>query len=401
VAPLRSERRAAPAEVAGEAGPPLRPAWAEVDLDALVHNLELLRRRVAPARVMGIVKADAYGHGAPAVARALERAGIDGLGVALVEEGVELRRAGVELPILVLGSAQAPQLALFRRHRLTATIGSAEQLRLWREAAPGAGEAQPVHLKVDTGMTRLGVPLAAAGEALAAIREHPGLRLEGLLSHLAEAEDLASPHAAAQEARFAALLGELGAATGGVVRHLANSAAALHRPATRYDLVRAGLALYGLDPVEREAGLRPAMAVRARVVVVREVPAGTRLGYGGVRSTARPSRLAVVPVGYADGYPWRLSDRAAALVGGTRVPVAGNVSMDMTLLDVTAVETAVGDEVVLLGRQGSGEIGAGELARLAGTIPYEILCGFGLRLPRRYWREGRVAEQRSRFAERE
>jgi len=394
-----------PGAAAGEPTPALRPAWAEIDLDALAANFERLSRLAAPAGVLAVVKADAYGHGAPEVARALERAGAEWAGVALLEEGAALRRAGVALPILVLGAAQESQLPLYRRYRLTPTLSSLGQLELWRawaRRAGGDGSPFEVHLKVDTGMHRLGVPAAAAGEALERLRAEPRLRLAGLLSHLAEADDPVSPANRAQERRFGAVVDLLTAAERErVLVHLANSAAMLHLPATRHRLVRLGLALYGLDPAGAAggpaAGLTPVLSVVARVVQLHRLEPGEAVGYGGRWRAARVSEIAIVPVGYADGYPWRLSTGAGApgappaeaLVGGRRVPLAGAVSMDMLALDVTGAGAGLGAEVVLLGRRGGEEITAWELARRAGTIPYELLCGLGLRLPRRYLGGGR------------
>ena len=376
----------------------LRPAWAEVDLDALRHNYEHLRRRTHPARALAVIKADAYGHGAVAVGRELEAAGVDWLGVALVEEGTELRRGGVEAPILVLGPAQRPQLPLFRRYRLTPTVSSLEQLAAWREFTDGNARRQPIHLKVDTGMNRLGIGVDQCVTALETVRASPGLELAGLLSHLADAEQPESPHNAQQIERFAALLERLRPDERECVElHLANTSGALHQPASRHSLVRLGLGLFGFDPAGREAGLRPVLAVKARLVSLRQVAAGAPLGYGGRRVTARPSRIGVLPIGYADGYGWRLSDRAEVLVGGRRAPVVGAVSMDLTLVDLTDTDAELGDEAVVLGRQGGDEITAVELARLAGTIPYEILCGLQVRLPRRYTRSGELVGAASRF----
>lgn len=389
------------AEGAEAAAAVLRPAWADVDLDALVHNLECMRARVAPARVLAVVKANAYGHGAPAVGLALERAGVDWLGVALLEEGAQLRRAGVRTPALVLGTAQPPQLPLFRRYDLVPTISSLDQLALWASWVKESGLEQSFHLKVDTGMSRLGLALEELPGALEVVRREPRLQLVGVLSHLADADNLASPLNAEQRQRYAAALHLLTSAERSRAwLHLANSAGALHHPESRFSLVRLGLSLYGLDPAGREAGLRPVMSVRARIVQVRQVPAGTTLGYGGRRAVERPSRIAVVPVGYADGYSWRLTDKAEVLVRGKRVPVAGAVSMDMTLLDVTGSAAQLGDEVVLMGRQGAEEVTASELALLAGTVPYELLCLLGLRLTRRYWRGGpggELLDVQSRF----
>ncbi|MGH9361900.1 MAG: alanine racemase, partial [Thermoanaerobaculia bacterium] len=238
---LPAPRSEAPAE---ELAAALRPAWVDVDLDALDANLRHLRRAVG-TRIAAVVKADAYGHGAVGVGRALAAAGVDFLAVALFEEGAELRRAGVETPVLVLGAPRAAQLPLYRRYRLTPTVGSLAELALWRDASAGLAEPQPLHLKVDTGMGRLGVALDEVGEALDLLRGTPSLRLAGLLSHLAEADLPESPRNPQQEERFAAVLALLTPAErAGALVHLANSAAALHRPASRYDLVRIGLALY-------------------------------------------------------------------------------------------------------------------------------------------------------------
>ena len=387
----------------------LRPAWVDVDLSALENNLARIRERLAgpavPPKVMAVVKADAYGHGAVGVSRALEAAGVDWLGVALLEEGAEIRRAGVQLPVLVLGTARPEKIALYARYRLTPTLSSLAELLRWQDWTAGQREPQPVHLKVDTGMSRLGVAMDEVPRALAILRGSPGLRLAGLLSHFGDADDLDSPRNPAQEERFAAVLALLEPGEReGILIHLANSAAALHRPESRFALVRIGISIYGLDPVDETTdlqprmGLKPVMAVRARIVQLREVPAGTPLSYGGRTVTRRRSRVAVVPVGYADGYAWRLTGRAEALVRGRRVPVAGSVTMDMTLLDVTEAGAELGDEVVLLGRQGNEEITATELAAHAGTISWEILCHLGLRLPRRFVRVGSVEELMSRFS---
>jgi len=397
----------------------LRPAWVDVDLAALEHNLGKIRQRLAgspgaaghPAMVMAVVKADAYGHGAVGVSHSLESAGVDWLGVALLEEGAEIRRAGVRLPILVLGTARPEKIALYARYRLTPTLSSLAELAHWRDWTAGQREPQQVHLKVDTGMGRLGVAVEEVPRALEILRGSSGLRLAGLLSHFGDADDLASPRNLAQEERFAAVLALLTQPEREeILIHMANSAAGLHLPESRFALVRMGIGLYGLDPAERpdhplpapqRTDLRPVMAVRARIVQLREVPAGTALSYGGRTVTRRRSRVAVVPVGYADGYAWRLTGKAEALVRGCRVPLAGSVTMDMTLLDVTDSGAELGEEVVLLGRQGGEEITATELAAHAGTISWEILCHLGLRLPRRYLREGRVEELMSRFSREE
>lgn len=375
----------------------LRPSWAEVDLDALVGNLAHLRRVAGGARLLGVVKADAYGHGAPQVARALAAAGIDWLGVALVEEGLELRRAGVEVPVLVLGPVTAEQCPLMQAERLTPAVSSLEQLLLWEAHCVTSGRSQELHLKVDTGMGRLGLPADAVPRALEVVRGQPLLRLAGLMSHLAESEDLASRRTEEQEEALEAVLARLSPAEReGLPVHLANSGGTLHWPRARHDLVRCGLALYGLDPARRDGELRPVLSVHARLVQLRQVTAGARIGYGGRWQAPRPGRIGVLQLGYADGYAWALANRGEALLRGRRVPVAGAVSMDLLTLDLSGSDAGLGEEAVLLGRQGGDEISAWELADRAGTIPYEVLTRFGQRLARRYRRGGEVVATSSR-----
>jgi alanine racemase len=408
-APPRSDAQMEAAPGVEDLEAALRPAWVDVDLEALEHNLATVRARLEPGtRTMAVVKADAYGHGAVGVSRALAAAGVDWLGVALLEEGAELRRAGVEVPILVLGTARPAKISLYRRYRLVPTVSSLAELALWRDWASGQARAQPVHFKVNTGMGRLGVAMEEVPRALEILRSpQSNLRLAGVLSHFGDADDLASPRNDLQAARFDEVLALLNEEERGRIEiHMANSAASLYRPQSRFTLVRLGIAIYGVDPAERPGepphpqarDLRPVMSVKARIVQLREVPAGTPLSYGGRTVTRRRSRIAVVPVGYADGYAWRLTGKAEALVRGRRVPIAGSVTMDMTLLDVTETGAEPGEEVVLLGRQGDEEIPALELATHAGTISWEILCHLGLRLPRRYVRGGRVLELVSRFS---
>jgi alanine racemase len=387
-----TDERAAAAErsLVHETAVALGSSRVEVDLDALSRNYRRLAERVAPSDCGVVVKADAYGHGVRRVVLALERECARLAAVARVEEGVQLRRAGAELPILVLGFVEPPQVPLFALHRLMPSVYSGQQLALWSGALAGEGPPQPVHLKVDTGMSRLGFSLDELAAALDAVRRHPRLELAGLFSHFGDAELEESERNPAQEARFAAALEML---TGGeretILVHFANSAAGLHRPASRFALVRFGIALYGVDPAGK-LELEPVMSLRAPVCQVREVPPGRAAGYGSRWVAARPSRLAVVAVGYGDGYPWRLTNRAEVLVRGRRARVAGAVSMDLTLVDVTDLEAEPGDEVVLLGRQGGATISAVELAGHAGTIPWEVTCGLGLRLPRRYFQGGEL-----------
>ncbi len=362
-----------------------RPAWASIDLDALARNLSRVRAAVEPAGVLAVVKADAYGHGSIPVAQRLASEGVAAFGVAFAGEGAALRGAAIETPILVLGPAQEGELDSYREHDLTPTISDLERLELWQGWAEAHAATVRVHLKVDTGMSRLGLREEQLPEALQRVRKSRWLELTGLLSHLAEADEPESAANPRQAERFAELVTLLTDAERRQVHiHLANSSGALYLEGVRHTMIRSGLALFGVDPAGRPTELEPVMSVRAGVAALRDVDAGARVGYGGTWRAERPSRLAVIPLGYGDGYPWRLSNRSSVLIGGRRAPLAGRVSMDMLLVDVTGQEVALGDPVVLLGSQGDDAIDAWELARVAGTIPWETLCLFGLRLPRRY-----------------
>ena len=370
-----------------------RRAWVSVDLAALERNFRRLEERVAPARILAVVKADAYGHGAVEVAKALEPLGVAGFGVTTLAEGVELRDAGVEAPLLVLSPVPDDGLDVLFERRMIPVVSSLEGLRALAARGEARRERIAVHLKFDTGMTRLGLDLDEVGAAMALLASASELRLEGVMSHLAEAEQPWSQANAAQLAAYTDLLSAAWPGGGAFVRHLANSAGAIHSPRTRFDLVRIGIALHGYDPagtVEEPdpagLGLEPVMAIEGEVVQARDIPAGRRVGYGGRFTAAGPTRVAIVPLGYADGYSWRLGTRAEALVRGKRVPVAGSVSMDLTALDVTATGAETGDRVTLLGAQGDERISVFELAAHIGTIPYQLLCLFGLRLPRRFVR---------------
>ncbi len=365
--------------------PALRRARVEIDLGALERNFDRLARLSAPARVLAVVKADAYGHGAVEVARCLEPRGVAGFAVALAEEGIALRGAGIRAPILVLSPLPPDACPFLRRYALTPAISGFEQLAVLEAFAAAARWTVGVHLKFDTGMSRLGLPWQQAASALERVRRNPVLRLEGVMSHLAEAEMPESPANREQEKRFASVLACLRDDERERVQiHLANSASALHDTTLRHDLVRSGLALYGIDPARPRlpADLEPIATIVAEIVQIKELAAGSRVGYGGRWVAERPSRIAVVPVGYADGYSWRLGNRAEALVGGGRARVAGAVSMDLLALDITGLDAQVGDEVVLVGRRGAETIRVAELAAAADTVPYELLCLLGLRLPR-------------------
>ncbi len=368
-----------------------RPTRAEVDLGCIAHNLRLARQAVGPrTAVMAVVKADAYGHGAVPVARAALAAGAGWLGVATVEEGIELRRAGIAAPVLVLGWVPPWQVPEALGHGLALTLFSLEDARVVSAAARRRGRPARVHVKVDTGMGRLGFFHGdrAAVDQIVELCRLPGLEAEGIYTHFADS-DGDREFTLEQLARFRAMLERLEAA--GVrfaLRHAANSGAIWHVPESHLDLVRLGISLYGYHPGgagARGPGLRPALTWKTAVAMVKTVPAGTPVSYGRTYVTQGRETLATLPVGYADGYSRALSNRGQVLVAGRRARVVGRVCMDQIVISVPpGVEVRAGDEVVLLGRQGGETISADEMAGWLGTISYEVLCAIGARVPRVY-----------------
>ena len=371
---------------------PLEPAGrahVEVDLAALERNFVRVAREVAPARVMPVVKADGYGHGAVTVARCLEPLGAAGFLVARPEEGAALRRAGVRAPILVGSPLPAAALEQAAGDDLELAVCSLEQLAALERFAATSGWRPAVHLNIDTGMHRLGVAPAEVPAALERLRGSAAMRWIGLMSHLADADLADSPRNAQQEAAFRQAAARLGASERRrLTLHLANSAGALRLPTARFDLVRPGLALYGGEIAGVALGLEPVLALRGRIRQIQAVAAGEPVGYGGRWRAPRPSRIGVVGVGYADGYPWRAGGAAQALVRGVRVALVGAVSMDLLAIDLSDVSAGEGDEVTLLGRQGGEEIRLAELAAWSVQSPYELLCHLRLRLPRIELRDG-------------
>lgn len=383
-------RRAAPADA-------LRPTRAEVNLAALRHNLRVVKRHAKSARVWPVLKADAYGHGAPAVARTLARAGADGFCVALLEEAIELRDAGITSSILVMSGSYGGGHDEVVQRGLVPVVYHRGQLEELARAVRQLGATTPhaVHLKIDTGMARLGVPLSGLAAFAQSLRDFPELRVAGLMTHLACADAATTDETAEQLRLFdeaTATLGRHGVRA--EVRHAANSAALL-RGESSLDAVRPGIAIFGVSPIADgataplSAELRQAICVRTEIVSIRELDAGMPVGYGALHRTTRPSRIATVPMGYADGLSRKLTNRGHMLVRGARAPIVGAVSMDMTMLDVTDVPGAsLRDEVIVIGAQegpcGRDHLGAHELAAHADTIPWEILTSISRRVPRFY-----------------
>ncbi len=356
-----------------------------MDRGAFVRNARFLAARLGRGtRMLAVLKADGYGHGAVPLARALKGLPVWGIGVSSVEEGIALRRNGIKGRILVLGSLfPFDSFAAALQNDLTPTIASWSSAQALARAARKQERVVPLHVKVDTGMGRIGMTPATAAQVIPKIAAEPALRLEGVYTHLAEATSPARSRE--QLALFDRLVRELRSKEIKPLFHAANSAAGLLLKHGGYDLARPGLALYGAPPAPGIRGLRPVLAWKTRVVFLKTVPKGTAVSYGGTFKAARRSRLATLPVGYADGYRRALSNKGEVLIRGRRCPVAGRVTMDQVVVDVTGVPGAdVGDEAVLIGAQGKERITSDQMAAWADTISYEIFCGISARVPRIY-----------------
>jgi alanine racemase len=376
-----------------------RPTWAEIDLSAVAHNAGVLAALATPAKLCAVVKAHGYGHGAPAVAKAALAGGAASLAVALVDEGVELRQHQVAGPILLLSECGADAVEATVEADLTPTLYSHEAVAQFSRAAQAVGRPLAVHVKVDTGMHRVGAAPTEVPALVKSIDDDPLLHLEGLWTHFPVADgerDEDRTFTLGQLEEFERLRTELRSL--GLIPdmvHAANTAGAIAFPASRYDMVRCGIGLYGYLPgpavtaaftAAGAAPLRPAMSLKAQVVSVRTLDAGTRPSYGRLRPLPSRSLVATVPIGYADGVPRQLlSGGYEVLIGGRRRPLAGMVTMDQIVVDCgDDASVRPGDEVVLLGRQGTEEITAEDWAGMLGTITYEVLCGVGARMPRRF-----------------
>jgi len=393
-----------------------RPNWAEVSLSALRHNFRVLQQHLGPqVTICAVVKCNAYGHGVEECAPALEQAGASWFGVTSNDEGIVLRQCGVTARILVMCGLYPGEEEEALRYSLTPTVFRLEQVEALAAAAARLKLEHPaaIHLKIDTGMARLGIPLAELESFAEGVKRLPQISLEGVFSHLASSEVLDDENTARQIVRYERALGTL--AEHGLqprLRHLANSGAVQARPTTWHNFVRPGLLLYGYEyPVTRHDGLsvtgvpplplKPVLSWKTHVLGLRDVPAGQALGYGGTFVAPAPARIAVVSVGYGDGLSRKVSihagepvapcetdpavGRGEVLLRGQRAPIVGRVSMDLTLIDVTHIAgAAIGDEVVLIGRCGNQHISAWELARSSDTVVYETLCNLSKRVPRRH-----------------
>ena len=364
-------------------------AWIEIDQAALAHNVRQLKQILSPqTELMAVVKADAYGHGAIRVAEIALRAGASWLAIATLGEGIELREAGITAPILILGATNTSEEVKAIAHwQLQPTLCNSQHALVFSKTMTALGQTLPVHLKLDTGMSRLGTPWNQAGSFVELVQHLPNLQIASIYSHLATADDPDPTVIGEQHQRFRQAIAEikdLGITSPRL--HLANSAATLSDRALHYDLVRVGLAIYGLYPsphLRSAIDLKPVLQVKARVTQVKTIPPGTGVSYGHQFVSEGELRLAVVGIGYADGVPRNLSNRLKVLIRGQLVPQIGAITMDQLMLDVSAIpDVQVGEVVTLIGKDGDLEISADDWAASLGTISWEILCGFKHRLPR-------------------
>ena len=369
----------------------LRHTYCEIDLEAIRHNVRVMRACVAgEAAFLAVVKANGYGHGAVQVARAALKAGAAMLAVAIPEEGAALRQAGIDAPILVLGGIEEEAAASVAEYDLTQAVFDEARIRALSAAGEAAGRAVKVHLKLDTGMCRIGIRSEDEAQRLVRLIDSlPGVELTGCFTHMATADEDERGDTYAQIARFRALCDAIAQVhPGKIIRHAANTASIFRYPEAHFDMVRGGIALYGYPPVPEAEGLRPAMRWSARAVYVKEILPGDRVSYGGLFEAERPTKVMTVPVGYADGYRRGMTGKGCVLVRDRRARILGRVCMDQIMVDVTDIPgAAVGDEVVLLGAQGSEAISAEEMAAWLGTISYEVICSPSMRVPRTYIHE--------------
>jgi alanine racemase len=365
--------------------PELRPTWADIDLGAFRRNLDAVVRRLPQgSRLIAVLKADAYGHGAVPLARLCPPDRVAMIATALLEESLELRRAGISLPLLVFGPLSAEQIGVARDNDITAGVVGPEEL----EAACSVAKQRDltIHLKLDSGMGRMGVLESELPRVVEMIRSTPRLHIEAIYTHFANAGDPNDPFTLQQIETFERMLRTLRAAGIDSPRHhRANSAATMRGLISAGDFVRVGLSLYGGEPLDvGSSRLEPILRWRTEIARLKELPPGYAVGYGKTFRTSRTSRIATLPVGYADGYSRLLSNKGEVLVRGRRVPVVGRVSMDLVTIDVTSVDAKLGDEVVLLGPQGDERITAEELAVRTDTISWEVFCRISRRVPRHY-----------------
>ncbi len=377
----------------------LNRAWAEIDLDVIAHNVREIRRITNKrAEILAAVKADAYGHGVMETVRTMLENGVTQLAVSMLDEAIQLRKLGINVPILILSYTDPVRAEEIIQNEVTQTVFSHDLAEALSAAAVRQGRNIKIHVKVDTGMTRVGfMPGYSAVKNVLQISRLPNIIVEGLFTHFASADEKDRSYTQMQFEKFMSICSELGRVGVHIpIKHACNSAGIIEYPEMHLDMVRPGIILYGIYPSEdvnrSKIALKPAMTLKANVILVKDVEKDTCISYGRIFKTERESRIATIPIGYADGYTRLLSNKGQVLVNGQKAPVVGRICMDQCMVDVTDISgnVGVGDEVVLFGRQGGQEISVGEIASLVGTISYEMLCIIGKRIPRVYIQNGRI-----------
>ena len=377
----------------------LNRAWVEIDLDAIAHNVREIKRVTGnKVEMMGVVKADAYGHGVSEVVRTLLDNGVTQLAVSMLDEAIQIRKMGIGVPVLVLSYTDPVRAEEIVFYHVTQTVFSLDLARALSAAAVKLGKTAKIHVKVDTGMTRVGfMPGYSAVKNIMEISKLPGVIVEGIFTHFASADESERDYTEMQFRKFMSVCSEL--ARVGIhipIKHVCNSAGIIQYPQMYLDMVRPGIILYGLYPsqeVDRNIiCLKPAMTLKANVILVKDVEKDTCISYGRTFRTSRPSRIATLPIGYADGYPRLLSNKGRVLINGESAPIVGRICMDQCMVDVTDLkhEVRVGDEAALFGCQNGAAISVEEVAEAIGTINYEIVCIIGKRIPRVYIKDGRI-----------
>ena len=367
-----------------------RPTWVEVDLSALRHNILAIKKWVGPQiKILGIVKADAYGHGDDEVSRVLLNNGVEMLGIAILEEGIQLRNKGIKASLLLLGGIFEDQIDAVIQYDLTPTVYDLSLADVLSKKAKKLDKVLKIHVYVDTGMGSIGVKYNKAVEFVKSLQDMKNLFIEGIYTHCACSDEKDSAFTNLQIQRFRDLLITLDANKVCIpLRHMANSGAIIGYPGSYFDMVRPGLSLYGLYPseeVSRDINIRPIMSFKTRITHIKDMESGDTVGYGRSYRITKPTRVATLPLGYDDGYSRLLSNRGEVIIRGTKAPIIGRVCMDQCFVDVTHIaDVSVGDEVVLYGSQGQESISIESVARQANTIPYEVTCSISKRVPRIY-----------------
>lgn len=369
----------------------VRPVWAEIDLGAIRHNLREIRRLVGPGvEMMAVVKAEAYGHGAIEVARTALDSGASWLGVAIPEEGVKLRQAGLTAPVLVFGPLQVSQVSVFLEYDLIPTVCTLEAAVALSREAVKIGKVAKVHIKVDTGMNRIGIHYSDTSRFVHKVTQFPGIKITGVYSHLATADHADKELAKLQIKRFTEVISQLKKDNLLPEKvHLANSAAIMDLPNSYFNMVRPGIILYGLTPSTEmsnpsEVNLKPALKLKTRVAFVKKVPPRSGISYGYRYYTKKETTIATIPIGYADGWSRMLTNKCMAMIGGKKYPIVGTICMDQCMVDVGDDPVEIGDEVTLIGVDGDQAITADEIAGILGTINYEVTCMLSDRIQRVY-----------------